>query len=126
MGGKMKKIEEFKEFVKTKPSLISYVKNNNMTWQQFYDIWDLYGPNHEEWNKYNENKEQKKSNNSFNLSEFMSMFKKIDMDTINKGVNGLQKVVGLLQDIVNKDDSQETTENNEPYKPRPMFKRFED
>ena len=39
----MSKIDDFKEFVRKNPSLISQVKENNMTWQQFYEFYDLYG-----------------------------------------------------------------------------------
>ena len=35
--------EKFKDFVKKHPELISYVKNKKMTWQDFYEIYDMYG-----------------------------------------------------------------------------------
>ena len=44
----MKK-EEFKEFVKKNPKLITYVNNNEMTWQKFYEMYDLYGESNEVW-----------------------------------------------------------------------------
>ena len=47
----MKK-EEFKEFVKKNPRLITYVKNNEMTWQKFYEMYDLYGETNDIWNEY--------------------------------------------------------------------------
>ena len=47
----MKK-EEFKEFVKKNPKLITYVKNNEMTWQKFYEMYDLYGESNDVWNEY--------------------------------------------------------------------------
>ena len=37
------KQEEFKNFVRTKPELIKYVQNGKMTWQKFYEMYDLYG-----------------------------------------------------------------------------------
>ena len=37
------KQEEFKNFVRTKPELIKYVQNGKMTWQKFYELYDLYG-----------------------------------------------------------------------------------
>ena len=39
----MSKLEEFKNFVKDNPKLINYVKNNEMTWQKFYEMYDIYG-----------------------------------------------------------------------------------
>ena len=47
----MKK-EEFKEFVKKNPKLISYVKSNEMSWQKFYELYDLYGEDENIWKDY--------------------------------------------------------------------------
>ena len=51
----MDKKSEFKAFVKNNPSLIKYVKNNEMTWQKFYEIYDIYGEDESVWNKYIKN-----------------------------------------------------------------------
>ena len=48
----MSKKEEFKEFVKKNPSLINHVNNNQMTWQKFYELYDMYGDNNDIWDKY--------------------------------------------------------------------------
>jgi hypothetical protein len=37
----MAKIDNFKLFVKNNPNLITYVKNNTMSWQKFYELYDL-------------------------------------------------------------------------------------
>ena len=39
----MSKKEEFKEFVKTKPELIRHIEDGSMTWQKYYEIYDIYG-----------------------------------------------------------------------------------
>ena len=39
----MTKIDNFKLFVKNNPNLITYVRNNTMSWQSFYELYDLYG-----------------------------------------------------------------------------------
>ena len=44
--------EKFKDFVKNNPILLKYVKENKMTWQQFYEIYDLYGEDKEAWKDY--------------------------------------------------------------------------
>lgn len=114
----MSKIDEFKSFVKTKPSLINYVRNGDMTWQKFYDLWYLYGENHEEWNKYNNISTNVES---FTLGTIFNAFKNIDIENVRQNVAGIQKVIGLIQDMTNKDDKK-----TEPYKPRPVYRRFED
>ena len=35
--------EEFKNFVRKNPTLVNYVNNNEMTWQKFYEMYDMYG-----------------------------------------------------------------------------------
>ena len=52
MGDFFMKQEEFKNFVRTKPELIKYVQNGEMTWQKFYELYDLYGTDDKVWNKY--------------------------------------------------------------------------
>ena len=58
----MDKKTNFKEFVKNNPSLLKFVKEEKMTWQKFYEMYDLYGENHEVWNEYI----NKKGTNIFN------------------------------------------------------------
>ena len=51
-------VDSFKMFVRKNPNLIKYVNNNEMTWQKFYEMYDLYGEEHDIWNDYV--KEEKK------------------------------------------------------------------
>ena len=44
--------ETFKMFVRSNPSLLDYVRNGQMTWQRFYEMYDMYGENHSIWNSY--------------------------------------------------------------------------
>ena len=46
------KLDAFKDFVRENPYLINYVKKDKMTWQKFYEIYDLYGPNDSIWNDF--------------------------------------------------------------------------
>ena len=41
-----------KNFVKLHPSFASYIKNGSMTWQKFYEMFDLYGEDSSVWNEY--------------------------------------------------------------------------
>lgn len=124
----MKK-EEFKEFVKKNPSLISYVKNNEMTWQKFYEMYDLYGESNDAWNNYikrDETKENKTVTNKtgvagLTLSEVVNWFKNVDLDGLQEGIGNVQRVLGVMQDFTKKDKVETNT-----YKPRPLYKHFED
>lgn len=122
----MTKIDDFKSFVQTKPELISYVKKGTMTWQKFYELWYLYGPDHEEWNKYKETEAKSIPKvEGFGLPDIFNMLKKIDLEGVRSNINGIQKAIGLIQDITNKGSSPKV-DVKEPYNPRPIYQRFED
>lgn len=121
----MSNLEHFKEFVKTKPNLIKYVKNNEMTWQKFYELYDLYGPENEVWNTYEAVKQAKvveAAAKTVGFADIMGYFKNIDLDSLSDNINNIQRVVGVIQDLGTKDTSTTTSS----YKPRPIYKHFED
>ena len=106
--------EQFKEFVKTKPELATYVSNNEMTWQKFYE---LYGEDENIWRKYsNSSKPTKK------ISDYMEKF---DPDSLQKHIENAQKALDIFSELATK-----TTENiNNNVKPdiaRPLSKFFGD
>lgn len=132
----MKK-EEFKEFVKKNPKLIGFVKNDEMTWQKFYEMYDLYGEDESAWKDYiNPVKEEKNvidketassvakaGISGLTLSEVVNWFKNVDLDSLQEGIGSVQRVLGVVQDFSKKDNTKEVKET---YKPRPLYKHFED
>ena len=118
----MTKKEEFKEFVKKNPSLINHVNNNQMTWQKFYELYDMYGDNNDIWDKYINTRESSNiaAGTGLGLAEAFKWFKNIDLDSVQSGVNNLQKVVDIIQDFGHKNTKKEE------YKPRPLYKHFDD
>ena len=131
----MKK-EEFKEFVRENPKLIKFVKNNEMTWQKFYEMYDLYGKDENVWKDYigvteeqtNTVEKVEKAGKSgitgLSLSEVVNWFKNVDLDGLQEGIGNVQRVLGVVQDFSKKDNTTNTTKQT--YKPRPLYKHFED
>ena len=120
--------EDFKEFVKKNPRLITFIKNGDMTWQKFYEIYDIYGDSSDAWKDYlvsNENvsKAAVATTGALGINDIFSWIKNINLDSLQEGVNSLQRVIGVVKDLGNKDD---TTVKKEEYKPRPIYKHFED
>ena len=120
--------EEFKEFVKKNPRLITFIKNGDMTWQKFYEIYDIYGDSSDAWKDYlvsNENvsKAAGATTGALGINDIFSWIKNINLDILQEGVNSLQRVIGVVKDLGNKDD---TNVKKEEYKPRPIYKHFED
>lgn len=115
----MDKKENFKEFVKTRPNLINKVKNKETSWQDLYEIYDLYGEDENAWSKYEEDESRASS-----LSELTSLVKNINMDSVQKYINNAQKAINVIQELTNKS----VTEAPKiiPKTPRPLNKFFGD
>ena len=107
--------EKFKDFVKKHPELLEYINNKTKTWQDFYEIYDMYGEDEKAWQNF---LSVSTSQASFDLISFL---KNIDLDSIQEGVNSVQRVLGLLQDM-----TPNYKENIKPSKPRPLYRHFED
>ncbi len=121
----MDKLTNFKEFVKKNPTFIKFVKNNEMTWQKFYELYDLYGEESDVWDTYRASKTIEKAattaTGAVGVTDLFEWIKHIDLDSFQDGISSIQRVIGVLQDLGNKDA------NIKPeYKPRPLYKHFED
>ena len=124
----MSKIEEFKLFVKENPRLINYVRENKMTWQKFYEIYDIYGSGNEAWDEYlkdnnKEIKQEEKKNAVPSFNDIVNMAKNMDVDKVQEGITSLQKAISLFSDLFIKSD---TNVGKSAYTPRPIYRSFED
>ena len=119
----MNNLDKFKSFVKNNPILVEHVNNNSMTWQKFYEIYDLYGEDNEVWNEYlNKKKTNNINNTSKNkISDILDMAKNIDTDKLQNGITSIQKAIGLVGDMLIKDKPDSNT-----YTPRPIYRKFDD
>lgn len=125
VGDTMTKVDNFKEFVKKNQVLVTYVKENKMTWQKFYELYDLYGEDNNIWNEYLKKEEpQPKVNNTklSSLSNIMEMAKNIDPDKLQDGITSIQKAISLFGDMITKNNTSSTS----TYTPRPIYKKFDD
>lgn len=123
--------EDFKRFVRSHPELIQHVNNGSMSWQKFYEMYDIYGENNSVWLKYQNTEtgdtrsvsEPKKNGSTVgdtSLKDLFNMVKKIDLDSVKKGAEGLQKAIALIQDF---GSSTKPTTN---YQARPLYQHLED
>jgi len=113
---------EFKDFVKRNPSLINFVRSGEATWQNFYEMFTLYGEDNEVWDPYIKNELTNTVPSSFGVGDIMKLIKGIDLENFRKGVEGLSKGIGIIQDLFIKDE----VTKSDTYKPRPLYKHFED
>lgn len=125
----MTKIDNFKLFVKNNPNLITYVRNNTMSWQSFYELYDLYGEDNSVWNEYlntkssvNNTKDSETKKTS-KFSDILDMAKNIDTNKLQDSISSVQKAIGLIGDMLVKD---KTPGTGSTYNPRPIYRRFDD
>lgn len=121
LGGYMSK-ELFKQFVRRNPELGNSVMNNTTSWQKLYELYEMYGEESSVWDKYIvRNLVTTPAPTESTFSDLLSMIKNVDLESVQKGVNSLQKTIGLLQDIGLGSSRKEPV-----YEPRPLYQRFDD
>ena len=122
-----RKIDLFKEFVKNNSFLISYVKSGEKSWQDMYEIYDLYGEDEDAWAKFLEGDKKKKETDRSNhyFEELVKMAKSIDVDKVQEGITSLQKTLGLFGELFAGKGGEHSSSSRE-YNPRPLYRRFED
>ena len=125
----MTNIDNFKSFVRKKPILINHVRHGHMSWQNFSDLYALYGEDENIWKEYVnkeervETKEKKlTTSNSNTISNIIEFAKNMDTNKVQEGITSIQKAISLFGDIMlkNKNDTSYT------YTPRPVYRRFDD
>ena len=106
----MNKLEEFKEFAKTKPFLKTYVEIGKYTWQDLFERYDIYGPDDDvfkeelEKEKTNGEEETKTSEKKEGLGSILDAISWFDADKISEGLNGMKKILGILSEVTKPDE----------------------
>ena len=104
----MEKLDKFKSFIKDKEFLIDKVNNKETTWQNLYEIYDLYG---EDASIFKQNEERTEENNNRNIntgdgrvSNLLKAFEGVDVNKINENLEGVRKILTVLSEFSKKDD----------------------
>lgn len=119
----MNKKEEFKAFARMHPELLNYVRNKEMTWQQFYEIYDIYGSDEAAWSTYFHKTGTQAKSNVEPLGAITEKLKNIDMNSIQEHIKTAQKALSLVSELTGKS----TPLTASAFKvPRPIDKFFED
>ncbi len=112
--------EEFKSFAKMHPELIESINDKSMTWQKYYELYDIYKDDEEVWRPYL----TKKSTPS-NLKGITEMVKNINTGNIQKHLDTAKKAIDFLGELTNKGGSAIESLKG-PLNPRPITKFFGD
>ena len=95
----MDKKELFKNFIGAHPEILKYIKNKEMTFQDFFERYDIYGEESNVWDKYFKDNIETDDNK---LKELSGLLKNINIDSIEHHVNNAQKVIGIIQELTKK------------------------
>ncbi|MDD2504911.1 MAG: spore coat protein YlbD [Bacilli bacterium] len=117
----MTKKEKFKTFVTNRPELVDYIKNKEHTWQDFYEIYDIYGEDESVWKKYSEGNIDRADP----IIELTSLVKGINIDNVQKYINNAQKAINVIQELTTKKPGSKVP-TMPPKTPRPLTKFFGD
>ena len=120
----MEKKEEFKTFARLHPELLDYIKNKEMTWQNFYEIYDIYGSDENAWSKYLHSGSTVSSKDTVNV--ITEKLKTIDMNSIQEHIKTAQKALNIVSELTGKSDTTAPLTASVPKVPRPINKFFED
>lgn len=113
----MDNLDNFKQFVRNNPTFATFIKDGSMTWQKFYELYDMYGEDSNIWNEYKKIETKKTT-----LNDIINIAKNIDIDKLQDGVNSISKAIGLFGELF----TSNKTSNTDTYEPRAVYRRFDD
>lgn len=113
-------LENFKKFVRNKPILADHVKKGETSWQNLYDLYELYGENSSVWSKY-----LNSGTNVITLKDMFDSIKNIDMTEVQNSITSLQKGIGYIEELV-RSKEKEIPVRKSTYEARPLYKYFDD
>ena len=116
-------LDNFKNFVKNKPGLAKYVNSGEKTWQDFYNMYELYGENSEVWNDFI--KTGVSTSNPLTIKDLFNMFKEVDISQVQESITSIQKGIGYVENLV-KSKEEASIPKRSSYEARPMYKYFDD
>ena len=125
----MTKKEEFKEFVKLNPEFAYSVKNGKTSWQELYQIYDLYGSQSELFNQYRKTKLSDSIANNLGVKDIINGLKNINIDMLQENLNGLGKAVSFIEELTNtfkKDEKKTESKTKKKGKVEPINRFFDD
>ena len=99
--------EEFKKFIKKRPELAQAVFNNKTTFQKLYEAYDMYGEDSNVFDEVLIDNTNIRETSTSSFKEITNLLRNIDLDTVQRSVNGLQKAISLISEIVPNNNNNE-------------------
>jgi hypothetical protein len=114
-------IQEFKQFVKNHPKLVTEVKKQRKTWQELYEEWYLLGEKDEVWTKFKSNStesEEKKGKTDF-MNTILSAVKGMDYTQVQQHISSFGDAITNIQQLMSqfRGSDSKTVNNNKQNQP---------
>ncbi len=125
----MSKKEMFKEFVRLNPEFATSVKNGKTTWQELFQIYDLYGSESKLFDQYRKVNKIENFTSSIGVKDIIDSLKNINIDVLQENLNGLGKAVSFIEDLTNtfkKDEKTNEEKTNKKRRVEPINRFFDD
>ena len=123
----MSKKDDFKNFVTKHPNLVSIVKNKKHTWQDLFEVYDLYGEDESLWDRYLNNRDTNSNSiDTSSIGELTKLFKNINIESVQKYIDTAQKAIGVIQQLTGSGVGTNIGSQVGPEIARPINKIFED
>ena len=97
----MSKIEDFKKFMYDHPEFVDYAKSNNISFQTYFELYDIYGEDESVWKKYT----AKSVVDGINVKTLLNTIKNINLDSLEENISSIQKAVMLIEELTRKESS---------------------
>lgn len=121
-------VQQFKEFVKNNPKIISDVRKGNATWQELFEEWYLLGEDDSRWDEYKEQGEstassQKGEGKKEWLPQIMGAIKNMDPNQLQGHITNLNHALGAIQGLISQfqggssSNSQSSNQGSQPQHP---------
>lgn len=122
--------DSFRSFVRSNPNFIYSVRDKRVTWQELYELYDLYGDDKSVFSKYLEDSSSNNRSSSSGgskgvFNDISNMIREMDVDKMQNGVTSLQKALSLFSELFTSREGVGSNGGNN-YEPRAVYKRFED
>lgn len=108
----MSKLDEFKAFAHERPFLREKVKQGEITWQELYERYDIYGPDDEIFKEKEPKKEEKEESSTSETKEkkegldsILDAISGFDVDKISDGLNGMKKILNVLSEVTRPEET---------------------
>jgi predicted translin family RNA/ssDNA-binding protein len=127
-------IESFKEFVHKHPELIKEVKKNKRPWKEVYQDWIVLGEEHESWNQYTKEKDNKQEERSktkrekteLTVGDIITGLSKIEITDVQKYLSQFGSLMDAVQELLQKFNHQSDRPNQLPEKRMNDYPSYKD